>query len=397
MRILLPTILVALVLAVPALCGAGAKEELQNIKKQIKEKSALISKTQKVETKVSGELVQIQKSLAEKQSSLQALGRDLAAVEKGIDRTMSDIERERQEAEKKREQINRRVAALYKAGDTGNLRVFFSSESFPQMSENLRYMKSILDNDRKLFQQYNENLLRLSQLKESLEKDAQKKEGIRKNIEAKKREIELEKNKKSTYLGKVRQDKQQYLASLKELQANAGRLQSMIQKLEARSRKAYSSKGRAKPEAGQQVVSPKSTPVPNHGLGAQRGKLSLPVRGTVVDRFGRHKHPDFDSFTVSNGISVSAPAGTPIRAVYDGEVIFADYFKGYGNMIIVDHGDGFFSLYAHASSVAKRVGAKVSRNDVLASVGEVDSSKGPILYFEIRYQGKPVDPSPWFR
>jgi septal ring factor EnvC (AmiA/AmiB activator) len=397
MRHILLISCLALLLA-PSLCGAGAKEELQTIKKQIKEKNRLISKTQKVETKVSGELVQIQKTLAEKQSSLVSLGRDLAAVEKGIDKTLVDIESERQEAERKRAQINRRVAALYKGGDTGNLRVFFSSESFPQMSENLRYMRSILENDRKLFQQYNENLQRLNLLKQRLEQDATRKEGIRRNIEAKKREIEQEKSKKANYLVKVRQDKQQYLASLKQLQANAGRLQSMIQKLEARSRKAYSSKVRSKAGGTKaQPVSPRSVAVPNQGLGAQKGRLSLPVRGTIVDRYGRHKHPEFDSFTVSNGISVSAPAGSPIHAVYDGEVIFADYFKGYGNMIIVDHGDGFFSLYAHASSMAKRVGAKVSKNEVLASVGDVDSSKGPMLYFEIRYQGKPVDPSPWFR
>lgn len=398
MRHLTAISLLVLVLALPLLSHAGAKEDLQDIKKQIKEKNRLITKTQKVETKVSGELAQIQKSLAEKQSNLVALGRDLAVVEKGVDRTLQDIERERQEAERKKAQINRRVAALYKGGDTGNLRVFFSSESFPQMSENLRYMRSILENDKKLFQQYNDNVQRLNKLKQQLEQDAARKEGIRRSIEAKKREIEQEKSRKATYLVKVRQDKQGYLASLKELQANAARLQSMIRKLEAKSRKAYSAKGRSKgSEGGQAGVTAKATPVPGRGLGAQKGKLSLPVRGTIVDRFGRHKHPDFDSFTVSNGISVQAPAGSAIHAIDDGEVIFANYFKGYGNMIIVDHGEGFFSLYAHASSIAKRVGAKVTRNEVLASVGDVDSTKGPMLYFEIRYQGKPVDPSPWFR
>ncbi|WP_129127494.1 murein hydrolase activator EnvC family protein [Geomonas oryzae] len=397
MRQLTAINLLVLVLALPLLSYAGAKEDLQDIKKQIKEKNRLITKTQKVETKVSGELVQIQKSLAEKQSSLVALGRDLAVVEKGVDRTLLDIERERQEAERKKAQINRRVAALYKGGDTGNLRVFFSSESFPQMSENLRYMRSILENDKKLFQQYNDNVQRLNKLKEQLEQDAARKEGIRRSMEAKKREIEQEKSRKATYLVKVRQDKQGYLASLKELQANAARLQSMIRKLEAKSRKAYSAKGRSKGSESQPGVTAKATPVPGRGLGAQKGKLSLPVRGNIVERFGRHKHPDFDSFTVSNGISIQASAGSAIHAIDDGEVIFANYFKGYGNMIIVDHGDGFFSLYAHASSIAKRVGARVTRNEVLASVGDVDSTKGPMLYFEIRYQGKPVDPSPWFR
>jgi septal ring factor EnvC (AmiA/AmiB activator) len=66
-------------------------------------------------------------------------------------------------------------------------------------------------------------------------------------------------------------------------------------------------------------------------------------------------------------------------------------------MVIIDHGGGFFSLYAHAARIVKKVGTSVARNDVVASVGDVDSTKGPMLYFEIRYQGKPVDPSPWFR
>ena len=390
-----PVILsLALAFAVPPPVHAGVREDLQGVKKQIKEKNLLISKTQKVETKVSGELEQIQKSLALKQSSLLLLGRDLAGVEKGIGKTLQDIERERLDAEKKRAQINRRVVALYKGGETGNLRIFFSSESFPQMTENLRYMRSVLDNDRKLFAQYNQNLARLKQLKLSLEGDAERKAGIMRSMQAKKREVELEKTRKATYLVKVRGDKQAYLASLKELQTNANRLQSMFERLEARKRKAYSSKVRTN---GAHASLPPSPLVPDSGLGAQKGRLSLPVKGTIVDRFGRHKHPEFDTFTVSNGISVSAAAGAPIHAVFDGEVIFADYFKGYGNMIIVDHGGGFFSLYAHAASVVKKVGSKVVRNEVLASVGDQDSTKGPMLYFEIRYQGKPVDPAPWFR
>ena len=123
----------------------------------------------------------------------------------------------------------------------------------------------------------------------------------------------------------------------------------------------------------------------------------MPARGEVVDNFGRHKHPEFNSYTVSNGISIAAPHGTEIRAVYEGQVIFADYFKGYGNMVIVDHGGGYFSLYAHAAKILKKVGTSVARNEVVASVGDTDSSHGSMLYFEIRYQGKPVDPATWVR
>jgi len=414
----IPTVILhlALALILPSLSFGGVKEDLQGVKQEIRAKNLLLSKTRKVETQVSGELEQIQRSLKEKQSSLLVLGRDLAGVEQGIGKTLDEIERTRDEASKKRVQINRRLAALYKGGEVGSLRIFFSSESFPQMTENLRYLRSVLENDKKLFAQYNGDLERLKGLKSRMEKDAARKEKIRGSIEARKREIEQEKTHKASYLVKVRQDKQGYLASLTELQANSRRLQSMFQRLEAQAQakakaqaKAQAkakreqsvkrrSKGRGRDKETQDHVDlPAAPQVPDKGLGALKGRLSLPVRGTIVDRFGRHKHPDFDSYTYSNGISVSAAAGSPIHAVSDGEVIFADYFKGYGNMIIVDHGAGFFSLYAHASSVIKKVGSKVARNEVLASVGDRDSNKGPILYFEIRYQGKPVDPAPWFR
>lgn len=100
---------------------------------------------------------------------------------------------------------------------------------------------------------------------------------------------------------------------------------------------------------------------------------------------------------MNNGISIAAPTGADVHSIYDGKVIFAEYFKGYGNLVIVDHGGGYFSLYAHNSKITKKVGTNVSKNDILASVGDVDSSNGPMLYFEIRYQGKPIDPTPWIR
>jgi len=133
------------------------------------------------------------------------------------------------------------------------------------------------------------------------------------------------------------------------------------------------------------------------GFASQKGRLSLPARGRIITTYGRHKHPEFNSFTFSNGIAISAPNGADVRSVYDGTVVFADYFKGYGNMVIVDHGGGFLSVYAHNSRVAKRAGASVSKNEVVASVGDVDSTKGPMLYFEIRHQGRAIDPSPWVR
>ncbi|MSM38082.1 MAG: peptidoglycan DD-metalloendopeptidase family protein [Geobacter sp.] len=373
---------------------ADVRDDLQGIRQEIREKKTLLKKNRKIEKKVSNELVTIDKTLKEKEASLKVLNQDLVKVEQALGKTQREIQLVAAETERKREHIRHRLTALYKAGELGSARMFFASESFPQMLENQKYMQGVLQGDRRLFADYSAKLDQLKGLKGVLERDAARKENIRTGIAAKKQEIEEEKSKKAAYLSQVRETSKSHQEALRELQANARRLQNMIERLEARQRKSYTAKSDRKQTLGDREPLP---PVADKGFGAQRGRLAIPVRGEIVGRFGRHKHPEYNSYTINNGISIAAPQGADIRSVFDGQVIFADYFKGYGNMVIVDHGGGYFSLYGHASRLTKKVGSQVSRNDVIASVGDIDSSRGPMLYFELRYQGKPIDPSPWFR
>jgi len=390
----LSCILLLLAVAV-TVWGANPNDELKGVKQAIKAKKQLISKTRKVEAVVSTELQEINRNLDRKKSDLGRLDHDLLQVESSLGSTGKEIVRVTDEANRKKVEIERRLASLYKAGELGALRMFFSAGSFPQMAENIRYMRSILENDKKIFAEYNNKLDELSKLKIDLERDAAKKERIKQGIALKKQEIEQEQSKKSAYLLKVRHDRKGFETSLKDLQANASRLQSMIERLNALSRRKLSSR-HVKPGSKLKPL-PELPPVPDRGFASQKGRMSLPVRGQVIETFGKHKHPEFNSYTFSKGLSISAGSGTDIHSIYEGTVIYADYFKGYGNMIIVDHGGGYFSLYAHAAKILKRVGAEVARNEVLATVGDLDSSKGPLLYFEIRYQGKPVDPAGWVR
>lgn len=387
---------IALLVVLP--CAAVAdnpKDELSGVKREIRVKKQLITKTRKVEAAISTELQEINRNLEQKETALGSLDRDLRSVEMSLDRTGGEIARVTDEANRKRREIEKRLSSLYKAGELGALRMFFSAESFPAMAENIRYMRSILDNDKRIFTEYNQKIEELRQLKLVLEKDATKKERIKEGIALKKREIEEEKNKKAAYLVRVRQDRKSYESSLKELQANASRLQSMIERLDALSRRKLSSR-HEKPGSRLKPL-PELPPVPDRGFASQKGRMAVPVRGEIIETYGKHKHPEFNSFTFSKGLSIAAPAGTEIKAIYDGSVIFADYFKGYGNMVIVDHGGGYFSLYAHAARITKKVGAEVARHETVATVGDVDSSKGAMLYFEIRHQGKPVDPAGWVR
>ncbi|MBK5273558.1 MAG: peptidoglycan DD-metalloendopeptidase family protein [Desulfuromonadales bacterium] len=375
--------------------GETTKDQLKGVKQEIKAKKQLISKTRKVEAVVSTELQEINRNLVQKESDLGRLDHELKGVESSLQRTGREIVRVTDEANLKKREIERRLTSLYKAGELGAVRMFFSAESFPQMAENIRYMRAILDNDKKIFAEYDQKIVELRKLKVVLERDAALKSRIKAGIAVKKLEIEQEKSKKASYLVKVRQDRSSYEKSLKELQANASRLQAMMERLEALSRRKLSSR-HEKPGSKLKPLA-ELPPVPDRGFASQKGRMSLPVRGEIVETYGKHKHPDFNSYTFSKGLSISAGAGSDIKAIYEGSVIFADYFKGFGNMIIIDHGGGYFSLYAHAAKILKKVGAEVARNDTVATVGDTDSSRGPMLYFEIRHQGKPVDPVGWVR
>lgn len=394
------------VLLVPAgnICWAvDAAKQLQGIKKEIKAKKQLITRTSEVENKVSRELMIIERSLKEKENNLGVLTRELATTDVRLQSNRGEITQILKEVEDRKQLIQKRLVALYKAGEVGTMRILFSSQTFPEMVENVRYMNALLASDRKLIAQYNERLARLKDLKRIMENDLSRKEQLKQEVEAKKQEIQSEKARKSDFLDKVRKEKQMYLASLRELEENSRRLQTVLARLEAARRAAtrkktvvsVRKKQAAPAQKGREIVP--LPPTSSSGFGSQRGRLSLPVQGRVVGTFGRHKHPEFNSFTNSNGLSIAAPVGSDVRSIYAGTVVYADYFKGYGNMVIIDHGDGYFSLYAHNSRLLKRVGASVSRNEAVASVGELDSTRGPMLYFELRYQGRPVNPSPWLR
>ena len=128
-----------------------------------------------------------------------------------------------------------------------------------------------------------------------------------------------------------------------------------------------------------------------------KGKLLFPVRGSIISKFGRTEHPNLRTFTFQKGIEIKAQSGTEIKSVFKGKVIYADWFKGYGNIIIINHGEHYYSIYAHAEKLLKQVGDIVNNNETIALVGDTNALKGSCLYFEIRHNGIPQDPLLWLK
>ncbi|RKX70886.1 peptidase M23, partial [candidate division TA06 bacterium] len=130
-------------------------------------------------------------------------------------------------------------------------------------------------------------------------------------------------------------------------------------------------------------------------FGKLQKKLPWPIMGKVVSKYGRKKHPKYHTSTKNNGIDIKAPYNTPVAAVSYGEVAYADKFLGYGNVILIDHYGGYYTLYAHLSTMDVQVKDKVYQGEVIGRVGDTGSLKGSILHFEIRVNGKTVNPLNW--
>jgi len=133
------------------------------------------------------------------------------------------------------------------------------------------------------------------------------------------------------------------------------------------------------------------------GLQVVRGRIPWPVSGKLISYFGKTKDTRFNLIVDNSGIQIQAPEGTPIHAVAAGVVKFADWFKGYGKLVILDHGRGYYSLYAQAANLNVSEGQSVAAGEVLGSVGDTDSLVGSSLYFEIRKNGVPQDPLHWLK
>lgn len=133
------------------------------------------------------------------------------------------------------------------------------------------------------------------------------------------------------------------------------------------------------------------------GFRARKGQLPFPAKGLVEVGFGKVVNPRFNTVTVQKGVDLRAQAGAPVVAVAAGTVAFAGWLKGYGNLVIVDHGAGYHSLYAHLSAMEVEVGNAVEEGEALGAVGDTGSLKGAFLYFEIRKQGQAIDPLPWLK
>jgi septal ring factor EnvC (AmiA/AmiB activator) len=254
--------------------------------------------------------------------------------------------------------------------------LLFSSNSFPEVFARSQFLVRMIEHDRI-------DLLALAQDREEQARVSAQIQDRRRELDeliAEKRREESRLAAEHADLGRelahLQSEREAHEARLRELEATQERIRGLIEQLE-----------RARTRGDGPVVA--------GDFAKLKGHLRWPVRGKVAARFGFEVHPKYGTKVPQNGLIIAAPEGAPIEAAAAGVVEFVDWYDGYGRTVILNHGNGYYTLYAHASAVMVRRGDTVSAGDVIAKVGDTDSVRGFCLHFEVRHQAEALDPSDW--
>jgi murein hydrolase activator len=368
----------------PALFGAAANRDLENIKKNIETQKTDLNRLQDKETSVIESLGKIQNELEKRGKEIKLATARLAVIGDELRMKRAQAEQLAGSTVQRREMLQKRAAALYRWQRAGGGLIILNGDlSLNRVLQRQHYLAAALSYDRQLLATLAEESHRQTVLQEELAQKrvelAEQKQALANANQA----IRQEAQKKQMLLTSLRREKSTRLRALKEMEAAARRLEKMMEEIARRA-----------------LVKPKELPAPaspGSGLEALRGRLEWPVRGQVTAPFGKFKHPEFNAEVVRKGIDIEAPVGEEIKAVEKGRVVYAERFSGYGKMIIVDHGERYFTIYGHLSEILKKIGDGVNRGETLGRVGDSDSLAGSKLYFEIRKDGHSLDPEPWFR
>jgi len=360
--------------------AAEVERELGGIKQKIEKERQGIAKVKRQEGSVLESLAKIDESLDRKT-------KDLKKVNATLETILANLQKKEEEAKRllaslgdRRELLKQRARALYKWQRGGSPFILLNGAgSVAGLMRSKRYLEVTLAYDRKLVDQLSDESQRELAIKKELEQRRAEVDRQRRSLIEIKESIRVEREKKKEVLAGLRREKESRQRALKELEQAALKLQKMIDEMNRKS-----------------AASSKDVPA-GTGFETMRGRLDYPVKGALVGTFGKTRHPEFAAELFRKGIDIEASLGDDVKAVEGGKVVFADRFSGYGKMMIIDHGQRYYTLYAHLSELLKKPGEPVRRGEPIAQVGDSDSLAGARLYFEIRKDGKPLDPIPWFR
>lgn len=342
------------------------KQQLEEVSRKINEQSQKLNTVKSKEKSIMGEVQNLEIDMQKTQSELEYISGRVDYLQSSLAITRDEIGILEADLEKQNEALNQRLVFIYEEGDVSYLEVLLGAEDMQDFLTRYDLLNRILQQDRELIAAVQTKKDALGAKKDALEDQKLELEDNKQNQKKKQQVLDEKIDAKKDILKDVQKEKKAYEKALAELEASSRQLEAMIQQMQ--------SKG-----------DPDKV-----GTGA----LSWPVPGykNITSDYGMRYHPILKVNKLHTGIDVGVPSGVNILAADSGTVIYSGWMGGYGQVIVIDHGSGISTLYAHQSTLLVGNGKTVNKGDVIGKVGSTGWSTGPHLHFEVRVNGTPVNP-----
>lgn len=365
------------------------QRKIKRVQEEIEEHKELVLLSRVKETNLFDQLEVIDQAIKEGKIKLNALKEKTALQEELIKSKSDELTQKNLEKDVVKDHVEKRLAAFYRMGDVGLMNVTFSAGSLPDLLNFNTYFKALIKYDQQVIIDYRLTIDNLLNIKNILEEE--KTELLENIVTVKKQEKHLETARKEriALLDKVNTEKKLYRRAIEEMEEASTKLTETLADLREKLVSSQNSQKRF-------YSSPKKRrPGSSKGFLAKKGKLRPPVRGSVTTYFGKSKQGKFGISTYASGIDIKTVAGSEIQSVYSGKVVYADKLKGYGNLIIIDHGNQYYSLISRAAELYKKKGDVVSTGETIGIMDENGGLLGEGLHLEIRHGTKAEDPLKW--
>jgi len=380
------------------------KQRLHELRARIDKLKQDLSKSEESRTEVADQLKSSEQAISEVNRSLVELGREQSKITEALADTQKNILATGADVAKQQDLLDRLIRHQYMHGNTDQLRLVLDGQDVSVVERHLQYGGYVSKNRATLIAKLKVTLANLADL-EALARS--KKAALTANADEQKNAkaaIEVERIQRKKVLNRIATDISKSRLEIGRLKRDEDRLTRLVDQLAKALLRKPAEQGKDKNkrkndtasprirELGQSVDSVADASFVGRAFQSLQGKLKLPALGELAGRFGT---PREDSGVTWKGLFIKSTPGQPVHAVADGNVVFADWLRGYGNLMILDHGNGYLSLYGHNESLLKTVGETVQSGESIASVGSTGGAAESGVYFELRRDGKPFDPMRW--
>lgn len=348
--------------------GLDNQSKLKQVQNAIKEITSKLSQNKEKEKSMSEQIKTLDLNISETEEELGEISKEVTLTQEKIKEAKNELADAEVSIGDKNDVIDSRLKVMYKNGNVGYLEVLLSSTSIVDLFSNLDMMKKIFDHDMDVLKHLKDERDLIDSKKRTLESHESELEVMLQTMERKQKELVVSRGELRRLKSKIQQDSKALEKQIDELNEYADKIAAEI---------------RRKQSGGKYTGGEMTWPAPGYTR--------------ITSPFGYRIHPILKTKKRHTGIDIGIPSGKNVVAAADGTVIHSNWLGGYGKVIMIDHGGGIVTLYAHNSSLVVGEGTNVKKGDVVSKAGSTGMSTGPHLHFEVRKDGKYVDPIPWVR